>query len=421
MFPKRDFNVIKRAYNSHNFKMENSKMNIKNKIVLSSIAAVAALSFSACSSDDSTSVAPAVNYEVVQAASLATTDYSTGGSAATGADSANYVYDVTALAGTKVVHTGDITVNATWDNNETHVISGLVVVKSGVTLTINPGTIVAGRDGTGASTSYMIVEAGANIDAQGTTTDPIVFTSETAVDGGADAVGQWGGLTILGNAANAQVGPYEVNSLYEATDTNLTDSSGILKHVKILNSGITMEQDKEINGLSLVGVGSGTTVEDITVDLSDDDGIEIWGGTVNLSNITISNCTDDHFDIDDGYSGTVTNMLIHNTGTGNAGMEMSGTTVATFDTLKITLDAGSNKEGGIFFKKDGIGGHFSNVTVTNNADATNTYGALYTQGDADEANISFTNIILDGTSEYKITENETDSSGSAEDIYNLIN
>jgi hypothetical protein len=261
----------------------------------------------------------------------------------------------------------------------------------------------------------MIVEAGGKIIADGTQSNPIIFTSEKALDGTAAAVGQWGGLTIIGNAGNDQVNAYEVNSDFEAGTSNSADNSGSLKHVKILNSGITMEQDKEINGLSLIGVGSGTTIEDITVDLSDDDGIEAWGGTVNMKNITITRCTDDYFDIDDGYSGTVTNMKITTT-TGNAGMEMSGTTKATFDNLDITIGADANKEGGIFFKKDGIGGVFKNVTVTNNA--TNKYGALYTQGNADEAKISFTNVVLKGTSEYKITESEEDSSGSAEDIYN---
>ena len=105
------------------------------------------------------------------------------------------------------------------------------------------------------------------------------------------------------------------------------------------------------SALGSSGVGSGTVVEDITVDYSDDDGIEIWGGTVNLTNVTISNCTDDYFDIDDGYNGTVKNLVI-NTTTGNAGIEMSGATSATFDGFTITTGDTQAKEGGIFFKKD---------------------------------------------------------------------
>ncbi|MGC9352130.1 MAG: hypothetical protein ACP5D3_09080, partial [Sulfurovum sp.] len=224
--------------------------------------------------------------------------------------------------------------------------------------------------------------------------------TKVAIDGAEPAVGQWGGLTIIGNAANAQVKPYEVDPSFIAGDTDPADNSGILRNVKILNSGITMDVDKEINGLSMVGVGSGTVVENITVDLSDDDGIELWGGTVNLTNVTITRCTDDYFDIDDGYSGTVKNLNITTT-TGNAAIEMSGSTHATFDGFNIVQN-GSAKEGGIYFKKDGIGGHFLNGTITDNVD--DTYGAIYSMSadgvsdTVDAANVSFDNVAIDGTS-----------------------
>ena len=191
--------------------------------------------------------------------------------------------------------------------------------------------------------------------------------------------------------------PYEVNTAFEADATDLADNSGVLRHVKILNSGITMAEDKEINGLSLVGVGSGTEIDNITIDYSDDDGIEIWGGTVNLSNIYITNCTDDYFDIDDGYAGTVTNLNITQNSMGNAAVEMSGDTAATFDGFTIVQNY-SDKEGGIFFKKDGIGGHFMNGTVTDNNMIGELGGAIHSQGVADTANISFTNVTLNGTS-----------------------
>ena len=295
---------------------------------------------------------------------------------------------------------GEITSSMTLTADKNWILNGLVVVKSPAILTIEAGTTIAGLDGVGAATSYMIVEAGAKIMADGTAAAPITFTStKTLIDGEAPAVGQWGGLTILGNAGNTQVDPYEVNALYEAGRTNLADNSGILRYVKILNSGITKETDKEINGLSLVGVGSGTVIDNITVDLSDDDGIELWGGTVNLSNITITRCTDDYFDIDDGYAGTVTNLDIV-TSTGNAAIEMSGTTAATFDGFSIVQN-GSAGEGGIYFKKDGTGGHFLNGTVTDNVDDAN--GAINSKSDGgvndtvDNANISFTNVTLNGT------------------------
>ncbi|CAA6809482.1 MAG: Unknown protein [uncultured Sulfurovum sp.] len=300
----------------------------------------------------------------------------------------------TTVSNPKETLAGDISSDMTLTSDTTWVLDGLVTVTDGATLTIEAGTTIVGKDGTGDNTSYMIVDKGAKIMAEGTSAQPIVFTSETAYDGGTAAVGQWGGLTLIGKAGNDQVQAYEVNSAYSADDSDLTDSSGILKHVQILNSGITMETDKEINGLSFVGVGSGTTIDNITVTKSDDDCIEAWGGTVNMSNIMVSECTDDHFDIDDGYAGTVSDLTITQS-TGNAAIEMSGTTAATFDGFNITQTS-SVKEGGIFFKKDGVGGHFKNGTVTDNS--TDGAGTIHSQGIATVANISFENVTLSGTS-----------------------
>ena len=312
---------------------------------------------------------------------------------------------------------GDLTNDKTLTADTLWILDGLVAVKNGAILTIEPCTTVAGLAGTGDATSYMIIDKGAKIMAEGESSKPITFTSaKVAVDGGTGDVGQWGGLTLIGHAGNDQVNPYEVNTAFFADATNMVDSSGILKHVKILNSGITMAEDKEINGLSLVGVGSGTTIEDLTVDYSDDDCVEAWGGTVNLTNVTVSHCTDDHFDIDDGYSGTVKNLVINQTG-GNAGIEMSGHTVATFDGFTITQDS-SNKEGGIYFKKDGIGGYFLNGTVIDNS--VDGAGTLHSRGDADLGSISFTNVTLEGTSSDNRFTDDADNGGSASDIEELF-
>ncbi|UPT77420.1 hypothetical protein MN086_10250 [Sulfurovum sp. XGS-02] len=300
---------------------------------------------------------------------------------------------------------GDISTSMTLTNDTLWVLDGLAVVKPGVTLTIEPGTVIAGLAGTGDATSYMIVDKDAEIIADGTADKPIIFTSMQRVEDPTNLdVGQWGGLTLIGNAGNDQVNAYEVNSLFAAgggKDANgaivpgqdLSDSSGILRNVYILNSGITMAQDKEINGLSFVGVGSGTIVEDITIDYSDDDGIEIWGGTVNLTNVTVTHCTDDYFDIDDGFSGTVKNLVI-NTTTGNAGIEMSGDTAATFDGFTITTGATQAKEGGIYFKNAGIGGHFKNGTIIHNGGQIEPHGALHSNDLINEATTSFENVAI---------------------------
>jgi len=296
----------------------------------------------------------------------------------------------------KAYLSGDITVDTTLYADNLWIISGLVTVTNGATLTIEPGTTIAGRDGTGAATSYMIIDKGSKIIAEGTPTEPIVFTSEivaSCIDGGVPSVGQWGGITLIGKAGNDQVNPYEVNEAFVADRTDLADSSGSLKYVQILNSGITMQTDKEINGLSFVGVGSGTVVDNIVVNKSDDDCIELWGGTVNLSNVTLSECTDDHFDIDDGYAGIVTNLTITQT-TGNAAIEMSGTTAGTFKELTIVQNT-SAKEGGVFFKGNGIGGHFENATITDNV--ADTYGAIHSDADVNSTNVSFTGVTINSS------------------------
>lgn len=115
-----------------------------------------------------------------------------------------------------------------------------------------------------------------------------------------------------------------------------------------------------------------------------------------MSNITISNCTDDHFDIDDGYAGTVTNLKITQT-SGNAAIEMSGTTAATFDGLKIVQNT-SAKEGVVFFKGAGIGGHIKNATITDNVASATPAGAIHSNDVVAIDTVSFENVTLEGTS-----------------------
>jgi len=372
-----------------------------NNILLS--VATATLIFTGCGGGSSSSTTSTstpttetpttetTEYSVKQSADLKTASSATG-STTMGATTTG---DVSTTGKTKEDLPSNITADLTLTTDKIWVMNGLVTVKDGATLTIPAGTLLVGKAGNGDNTSYLVIDKGSKIDAQGTATNPIVFTSETAADGGAAAAGQWGGVTLIGKAGNDQVGPYEANTNFVPEATDLTDNSGTMTHVKILNTGIAIRENEEVNGLSFVGVGSGTTISDITVENASDDGIELWGGTVNLSNITITNALDDSFDIDDGFSGTVTNMKIDNTD-GKAGVEMSGTTVATFDGFNITIGANQAKEGGIYFKKDGIGGHFKNATVTDNsADGA---GAINSKGTVADATISFENVTLAGSS-----------------------
>ncbi|MBD3753963.1 MAG: hypothetical protein IE935_16455, partial [Micrococcales bacterium] len=199
-------------------------------------------------------------------------------------------------------------VDTTLTKDKMYKIDGLVKVRPGATLTIEAGTTVFGDD---QGDDYIVVMKGAKIMAEGTAAEPIIFTSEIALNNPSKAdTGQWGGLTILGAAPTNRADPhYEVdetdsdfafgNVAAGAGDAN--DNSGVLKYVQILNSGKTIGTDLEINGLSLAGVGAGTVVENITVVNSSDDCIEIWGGTVNVTNASMTNCQDDSFDLDYGY------------------------------------------------------------------------------------------------------------------------
>ncbi|MDY0403254.1 hypothetical protein [Sulfurovum sp.] len=284
-------------------------------------------------------------------------------------------------------------------------LDGKVVVPEGVTLTIEPGTKVAGVESTDA---WLMVMPGGKLIAEGTAAKPILFTSEAALNGGTEASGQWGGVTIIGNSDNDQTNTYEVDDVTEAGTGGA--SSGSLKYVTINNTGIAVEANKEINGLSLFGVSASTTVENITVNRSGDDGIEIWGGDVNLKNIVIDQADDDSFDTDSGWAGSVDGLTITNGK--KAGIEMSGTTVGTYKNVNITLDS-ADSEGGLYFKAgDGevVGGVFENVTVNYNSDAK---GAITVSGAFDDVNTMMTNVTLSGSNTAIVGKTEADTADAA--------
>ncbi len=312
--------------------------------------------------------------------------------------------------GTIVTLAGNYTSNIELDSDCDYEIDGKVVVTDGAIMTIEAGTVLYGTPGTGTGAGWLLIDtagndvggtyaAGARIIANGTSGSPIEFTSEADYLGNPEAPGQWGGLTIVGNAnMDAQVTCYEVDPNYcpgslatGGGTTNGADNSGTLNWVEVNNSGKLVETDKEINGLSLVGVGTGTTVSNVTVNRSDDDCIEIWGGTVNLSNCTTNICTDDQFDTDDGYSGTVTNLTIYQDG-GNAAIERSGNTNESYIGLTIT-QVNSAKEGVLYFKGgDGIGGSFTNVTICDQ-DYDASYGVFHTNaGDGTLGTVTMNNV-----------------------------
>ncbi len=212
------------------------------------------------------------------------------------------------IKGEKIVVTGNITTNTTWQATDTVYMDGYVYVKSGAILTIEPGTLIKGITDSKAA---LIVERGAKVIAEGTTQKPIVFTSEKPA--GQRQPGDWAGIIICGAAPINQTGgtaEMEGGTGAQYGGNNATDNSGILKYVRIEFAGYEVSSGNEINGLSMGGVGSGTTIEYVQVSYGRDDSFEWWGGTVNAKHI-VSYCGgDDDFDTDNGFSGKIQYGLI---------------------------------------------------------------------------------------------------------------
>ena len=201
----------------------------------------------------------------------------------------------------------------TWTKNNTYILDGFVFVNSGQTLTIEPGTVIKGKPGTGASASALIVAKGGKINACGTAVEPIIFTFEAdPLDGsvGVTTTGQWGGLIILGDAVlNTVPASQNIEGIPTSEPrgayggANDADNSGSLCYVSIRHGGTDIGAGNEINGLTLGGVGSGTTIHHIEVVANADDGVEFFGGNPNLKHILVSNVGDDSYDYDQGYRG----------------------------------------------------------------------------------------------------------------------
>ena len=202
------------------------------------------------------------------------------------------------------------------------------------TLTIEAGVTIFGSSGA----DFLVINRGSQIFAEGTATDPIVMTSRQSIEGttGEDSIGQWGGLVILGRAPIAAcpggVTPPNIACEAQVEGTSAfyggntpADNSGRLRYFRIQHSGFEVLPGNELNGITLAGVGSGTTLEYIQVHNSSDDGIEPFGGTVNLRYIVLTGNDDDSFDTDTGYRGSVQFMIVRQRANGGDRMfESSG-------------------------------------------------------------------------------------------------
>ena len=229
----------------------------------------------------------------------------------------------------EVFVTEDISTSVTWTADNTYNLQNQIYVLPGASLTIEAGTRIASTPSANGSGSLAVCR-GAKIFALGTAEEPIVMTSTNDNGTWREAANEWGNLTIMGNAyisnsfeagntdtfGNNQSPmeglieefPGDPKVIYGGVDDE--DSSGALAYVSIRYGGRVVGLANELNGLSLGGVGRGTDIDHIEIMNNVDDGIEVWGGTVNLRYVNIWNIGDDSFDIDQGWRGSAQYGLI---------------------------------------------------------------------------------------------------------------
>ena len=207
-----------------------------------------------------------------------------------------------------IVVTGEINGNETWTADNYYVLRGAVFVRNAATLNIRPGTKIIGEAG---SVGTLIVQRGGRLNAIGTREQPIVFTSDQRV--GARSRGDWGGLIVNGRApvnipGGEGVGEADTG-VYGGNDPN--DNSGTIRYVRVEFAGVEFSPDNELNGIAFQGVGRGTTVDHVQIHMNRDDGLEWFGGTVDIKYAVVSNAADDSFDWTQGWIGRAQFIAVH--------------------------------------------------------------------------------------------------------------
>ena len=339
--------------------------------------------------------------------------------------------EVWTLKGALAPATGDSTVgtgNTGGQNGATIVLGNDVVweldgavVAGGdkadsVVLEVRAGTkIVGGGD------AYLVISRGSQINAQGTSANPIVFTSQESALGQEGKAGQWGGLVLLGNAPvnscpdlTACDAAFEVGSHnYGGNDTE--DSSGTLKYVRVEFGGFKINDTQEMNGISFGGVGSGTTVDHVQVHLNNDDGLEFWGGNVSVSNVVLTENFDDSLDWTNGWQGSAQHVYIRQADNGsNRGIEADSNSDAqatpqsmpAIANVTIEVADGENSGGddaeGILLRK-GTGAHIFNTLVKGGVDSGECLEVNddNTVNSANDGNLTITNSLIDCVEPFK--------------------
>jgi len=282
---------------------------------------------------------------------------------------------------TEVMVSDDITADTDWDCNSLYLLQDQIYVTAG-TLTIGPGTVIQGGAGGDDGQNALIVTTSGSIDAQGTSVDPIVFTS--ANDEGDAAPGDWGGIVLLGTAPINVTGgtniiegldPSESRGEYGGDDA--AHDCGTLNYVRIEYAGFLFGTNNELNGLTLGGCGTDTDLDFIQVHAGRDDGIEFFGGTADISHAVVSQVGDDGLDWDQGWSGNAQFFIVQQDTVSDRGIEADNlgddndATPRSNPTIwNLTLvGTGGAEQDGMRLRR-GTAGMINNAIVTNYGSST---------------------------------------------------
>ncbi|RNC87910.1 MAG: multidrug transporter [Winogradskyella sp.] len=282
---------------------------------------------------------------------------------------------------------GTLTSDLTLTTGTEYDLTSALIVPDGITLTIDPGVVVRATTG---SDVYVAVQQGGVIMAEGTSSNPIVFTSNSATPN----PGDWGGLIVLGRAPINSVVGGDATSTSEIGGlpyggSNASDSSGIIRYVRIEYSGGAADAASENNGFSFYGVGSGTTIDFIQAFEGADDGVEFFGGTVNASHISVVGAQDDSVDWTEGFTGTLTDVYIEHRQSHDKGIEGDG----------FNTDIGNNSNP-VFWSAPTV----NNITI-NGLGSSNGNEAIRLRAGT---RAMFNNVLIQGFEEgYDLDDEET--------------
>ncbi len=301
-------------------------------------------------------------------------------------------------------------------------------VEDGATLIVEKGVTVT-ASGANPTSLFIVVEQGGKIEAEGTESEPIVFTSATK------SPAAWGGLLICGRAP-INVGQTAIAEIGDATygGVQADDNSGTLKYVRVEYTGSQINSEKQHNGFTFYGVGNGTTIEYISAYHGADDGVELFGGTVNVRYVAIVGSQDDQFDFAEGWTGTAENLWLSqvddanypqdkgiegdNLGSNNSATPFSNPTIKNVTIIGFTGNLNGDGEAGDGIRiREGAKGSFDNIVIKNYGDDGIDARSLVTLQNLVSGELSFSNVFVQGVGDKpvdaKIDDGENDVNDDA--------